>query len=101
MEPIVATGQAGFFANGAQYSEGAVYLRDANGDEIGRGFAESVFYALTVPNQLRLAGVPDSDEMLAHIEDNAPSDALKLISEAYVALNAGELQKVLGTCLGL
>lgn len=36
MVPIVDTGQAGFFASGAQYSEGAVYLEDGQGRHIGR-----------------------------------------------------------------
>ena len=101
MEPIVATGQAGFFANGGQYSEGAVYLRNAAGDDIGRGFAESVYYANALAEQLRLAGVPVTDDMLTLFGANPPSEALVLVSEAYVALNEGELEQVIGTCLGL
>ena len=40
MTPIVHEAQQGFFANGAQYAEGAVVLKDAGGPDIGRGFAE-------------------------------------------------------------
>lgn len=101
MEPIVASGQSGFFANGAQYSEGAVYLRDGAGNDIGRGFAESVSYADTLKNRLRLAGLPVTAEMLTLFQEAAPSEALKLASEAYVALHADELNEVLGTCRGL
>ena len=101
MRPLVATGQSGFFANGEQYSEGAVYLLDTAGNEIGRGFAESVYYADTLSNQLRLAGLPTSDDMIALFRPELPSKGLKLASEAYVALHADELQETLGTCLGL
>lgn len=85
MVPIVATGQAGFFASGPQYSEGAVYLEDDQGRRIGRGFAESVSYADTRRNLLRLAGLPDTPEMLKLIERQAPSPFLKLRSLLYVA----------------
>jgi hypothetical protein len=101
MTPIVSAGQSGFFAGGAQYSEGAVYLRDAAGNEIGRGFAESVDYADTLANRLRLAGLPADAEMIALFGATRPSEALKLASEAYVALHAGELQKITSTCSGL
>jgi hypothetical protein len=101
MEPIVSGGQSGFFANGEQYSEGAVYLRDAAGNDIGRGFAESVSYADTLSNQLKLAGLPVSDEMAALFGAQAPSEALKAASQAYVTLHAQELQEIAGTCLGM
>ncbi|MGZ7050195.1 MAG: lipocalin-like domain-containing protein, partial [Methanobacterium sp.] len=58
MIPIVQTGQSGFNASGAQYSEGAVYIKDNNGKLIGKGFAESVYYANVVKNMLHLAGLP-------------------------------------------
>jgi predicted secreted hydrolase len=101
MEPIVSGGQSGFFASGAQYSEGAVILRDAAGQDVGRGFAESVAYADTLANELRLAGLPASDEMLAMFGAQAPSEDLVLASKAYVALHATELQQITETCQGL
>jgi predicted secreted hydrolase len=70
MTPIVSGGQSGFFASGAQYSEGAVYLRNEAGEDIGRGFAESVQYADTLANQLRLAGLPVNDEMMALLQSD-------------------------------
>jgi len=101
MEPIVSGGQSGFFADGEQYSEGAVYLRDAAGNDIGRGFAESVSYADTLSNQLKLAGLPVSEEMTALFRDHGPTEALKVASQAYLALHAQELQEIAGTCLGV
>jgi predicted secreted hydrolase len=101
MQPIVETGQSGFFANGSQYSEGAVYLLDPDGADIGRGFAESVAYAQTRDNALRLVGLPATEEMLALFGDNPPSEGLTLASQAYALLHGKELQEVIGTCRGL
>ena len=101
MTPIVSGGQSGYFAAGAQYAEGLVYLTDPAGSDIGRGFAESVSYADTLANQVRLAGLPVTVEMLALLGPQEPSELLKLASEAYVALHADELQKIAGTCIGL
>lgn len=85
MVPIVQTGQSGFFASGAQYSEGAVYLEDEQGRRMGRGFAESVSYADTRGNMLELAGLPDTPEMLGLLKRPGPSPLLKLWSMLYVA----------------
>ena len=35
MIPIVSGGQSGFFGNGLHYSEGAVYLKDNEGNSLG------------------------------------------------------------------
>jgi hypothetical protein len=101
MVPIVQTGQSGFFANGAQYSEGAVYLLDPSGADLGRGFAESVGYAFTLPNQLRLVGVPVTDDSITLYSNTAPDDGMVLASQAYTYLHGAELQEKLGTCIGL
>lgn len=101
MVPIVQTGQSGFFANGAQYSEGAVYLLDASGADLGRGFAESVGYANTLPNQLRLVGIPVTDETSMLYGPAHPDDGMVLASQAYAYLHGAELQEKLGTCIGL
>ncbi|HET9661409.1 MAG TPA: lipocalin-like domain-containing protein [Thermomicrobiales bacterium] len=101
MTPIVTTGQSGFFAGGAQYSEGAVYLTGPNGEDLGRGFAESVGYANTLSNVLRLVGLDANEENMELFGGNPPQPALVLASQAYVFLNQTELQSVLGTCSGL
>jgi len=101
MAPIVDSGQAGYFANGAQYSEGAVRLLDAQEKDVGRGFAESVMYADTKHVMLRLAGLPDTEEMRALFERPKPSLGLKLRSLAYLALpgNRKELKRLMGDCV--
>jgi predicted secreted hydrolase len=101
MTPIVSSGQSGFFADGDQYAEGAVYLLDPVGKDIGRGFAESVAYADTLANQLRIVGIPVNDQTLTLFGQNLPSAELKLASVAYLTLHADELQAVSGTCIGL
>ncbi len=101
MHPIVSTGQSGFFAGGAQYSEGAVYLLGPNDEDLGRGFAESVGYAQTLPNVLRLVGIDANAENMTLFGGNPPQPGLVLASQAYVFLNQQELTDVLGTCLGL
>ncbi|MGH2548806.1 MAG: lipocalin-like domain-containing protein, partial [Thermomicrobiales bacterium] len=101
MTPIVATGQSGFFANGAQYSEGAVHLTDATGAVVGVGFAESTAYADTLSNQLRLVGIPATDDMLTLFRKNPPEPGMVLASQAFAALNAAELEEISGMCLGL
>jgi hypothetical protein len=101
MTPIVNSGQSGYFANGAQYSEGAVYIQDAAGNDAGRGFAESTAYANTLGNQLRLVGIPATDDMLTLFGKNPPDQGMVLASQAYLALNTPELEKVVGVCYGL
>ena len=101
MVPVVPTGQVGFFASGAQYSEGAVFLQDAAGKTVGRGYAESVSYADTLRNVLALAGVPTTDEMVAQMRSSGPSAELKAASQAYVFTHAAELQQITATCVGL
>ena len=63
MLPIVSGGQSGFFANSAQYSEGAVFLVNDKNQPIGRGFAESVNYADNTELMFQLSGIPDASEM--------------------------------------
>lgn len=101
MTPIVSTGQSGFFANGAQYSEGAVVLHDADGAEIGRGFAESVNYADTLETRFSLAGLPATPELLATMQRPLPSRELIAESQGYVLLHQAELKKVIAACIGL
>lgn len=101
MIPIVSGGQSGFFANGLHYSEGAVYLRDPEGNSIGRGFAESTGYADPIINRLKLAGLPATEEMRNKLEIPEPSSFLKLISSLYILWpsNKSKLEKLLTNCV--
>jgi hypothetical protein len=101
MVPVVPTGQVGFFGAAAQYSEGAVFLEDAAGNTVGRGYAESVSYADTLRNVVALAGLPVTDEMVTQMRSTGPSAELKAASQAYVFTHAAELQQITATCLGL
>jgi predicted secreted hydrolase len=101
MTPIVEEGQSGFFGDGLHYSEGAVYLKDYDGNSIGRGFAESTGYADTMLNRLKLAGLPATEEMLHKLEIPQPSSLLKLISSLYIMWpsNKSKLTKILSNCI--
>ena len=101
MTPIVTTGQSAFFANGAQYSEGAVVLHDASGAEVGRGFAESVNYADTTLNKLALAGMPVTVELATVMGPVAPGLGLEAEAAIYAATHETELKAALGMCIGL
>ena len=101
MEPIVTGGQSGFFANGAQYSEGASTVRDAAGNEMGRGFSESVNYADTLANIVALAGLPQTDEILQLLGPRTPSKEMVAASMAYVATHQAELSEVIAACIGI
>ena len=101
MIPIVNGGQSGFFANGLHYSEGAVYLKDPEGNSIGRGFAESTGYADPILNRLKLAGLPATEEMRDKLEIPEPSPFLKLVSSLYILWpsNKSKLKKILTNCV--
>jgi len=100
MTPIVRNGQSGFFAFGGHYSEGAVYLYDDAGRDIGRGFAESVAYAEMLPTILRLAGLPDSEEMVAAVTPKRPPLLTRAAAIAYLAWppHGRELKQTLECC---
>jgi len=101
MAPIVEGGQSGFFAHGPQYSEGASYVYDARGNEIGRGFSESVNYADTVEQSLRLAGLPVNEEMISLLQAPMPSNQLKARSLSFVLQHKDELNEVIAGCIGI
>lgn len=101
MTPIVPDGQAAFFANGAQYSEGAVVLHNAEGIEVGRGFAESVNYAETRLNQLALAGLPVTMEIGTTLAPVKPGLALEAEAALYAATHQEQIQQELGMCIGI
>jgi hypothetical protein len=101
MIPIVSGGQSGFFGSGLHYSEGAVYLKDLNGNSIGQGFAESTGYADMPMNRLKLTGLPETVEMLDKLIIPQPSSMLKLISFIYILWpsNRSKLKKLLTNCV--
>lgn len=101
MTPIVDGGQSAFFAHGFQICEGAVVLRDSSGRDIGRGFAEAVAYADTLANQLRLAGLPVTDEMLALAAEPIPDAALAASNTEYVTTHQDDLAAIVATSTGL
>lgn len=98
MTPIVASGQSGYFAIGTQYSEGAVYLKDASGAQIGRGFAESVQYAETTLNVMEMAGLPGTTAALALLDPGPLSSELVTESKTYALQHVPEITKALSTC---
>lgn len=101
MTPIVDSGQTGFNASGVQYSEGGVLLRNFDGKYLGKGFAESVYYADAIPNLFHLAGIPDTSQMRKLMEPPKPSALLKLKGLLYMAWppNQRKLKKTLEKCL--
>jgi len=101
MTPVVDTGQAAFFANGAQISEGAVFLHDPDANDVGRGFAESVMYADSTRNQLRIVGLPDTDEMVDLVTAGTPGLLTRLTNLLYVFTHKKELKHVFDEAKGL
>lgn len=101
MSPIVEGGQTGYNASGAQYSEGGVNIRNFEGNFLGKGFAESVYYADALANMFHLAGLPDTPEMRKLMEPPEPSSLLKLKSLLYMAWppHQRKVKKILEKCL--
>lgn len=101
MTPIVDGVQSGYFANGAQYAEGAVVITAPDGTDLGRGFAESVSYADTRRIEHQLAGLPDSDEHIASLSLRKAPTALALANAAYVLMNQDRLKEVFAESAGM
>lgn len=101
LTPIVQGGQSAFFSHGVQICEGSVVVHDRAGNDIGRGFAEAVAFADTLPNELRLAGLPVTDEMLALAAAPTPSAELAAANAAYVAEHQDDLTAVVAAAKGL
>lgn len=99
MTPIVEHGQTNYFANAAQYSEGAVYLKDPAGRDVGRGFAESVQYADTTATALALAGLDPGLGKLMKDERVGPLRRLK--SFLYVLAHKARLAAIMKAGKGL
>lgn len=94
MTPIVDQAQSGFFANGAQYAEGAVVITAPDGTDIGRGFAESVSYADTRDTTFALGGLPHTPEHIESMSMKRTPKALALLNMAYVLAHKKELEEI-------
>ena len=101
MTQIVEGVQTNFFANGAQYNEGAVILKDPDGKDMGRGFAEAVQYADTTDNGLKLAGLEGSAELKKVLTNNTASLPRRISSLVYMLTHQKELKGVLKNSAGL
>jgi predicted secreted hydrolase len=100
MTPLVGGGQTGYFANGAEYLEGATILSTRSGDRIGAGFGEATGYAPSHKLQALLAGLPDDDATLALLQPPPPSALERLRATLYLLWppNAAELKRILACC---
>ena len=101
LTPIVEGGQSAFFSHGVQICEGAVVVSDRDGNDIGRGFAEAVAFADTLRNRLRLAGLPDTDEMAALAAEPTPSPELAAANAAFVAAHPDQMAAIVSAAKGL
>ncbi|MEI6621606.1 MAG: lipocalin-like domain-containing protein [Actinomycetes bacterium] len=101
MTPIVDMAQSGFFGNGAQYAEGAVVVTTPSGQEVGRGFAESVSYANTRRTAHRLAGLPESQAHIDSLAQTKMPKALALFNTGYVLAHQDDLAQVIKESAGL
>lgn len=82
LRPIVQNGQQGWFAHGSQYSEGAVYLENENGEKIGRGFLESTGWANEDQQVLSLVGMPNTPANMALLQQEklSPEQAAECVA---------------------
>lgn len=101
MAQIVPVAQTNVFANGSEYNEGAVYLTDPTGKDIGRGFAEAVQYADTTDNLFRLSGIGDNRELRRLVLKNVSSVAGRLRGLLYLSTHKAELKSVLASAKGM
>jgi predicted secreted hydrolase len=101
MTQIVPEAQTNFFANASQYNEGAVYLRDTEGNDIGRGFAEAVQYADTTNNMYALAGFGSNTRLQKILDNKGASLPRRLSNFMYMITHQKALKYVLATAKGL
>lgn len=101
MTQIVPVAQTNYFANGSQYNEGAVYLTDPKGNDIGRGFAEAVQFADTTENMVRLAGFTNEKEFHDLLIKTAASLPRRIFNLSYVLTHQKALKHTLKSAAGL
>ncbi len=101
LNSIVESGQTGYNASGCQYSEGGVIIRDPDDKFLGKGFAESVYYADSLPNVLHLAGIPDTPKIRKLLKPPEASPFLKLKGFLYMAWppHQRKIKNILEKCL--
>jgi hypothetical protein len=76
-------------------------VRAANGDDIGRGFAESVQYADTTDTMLTLGGITDAQARHILRNPEISSGIRRIQSLFYVALHRSDLTRILKSQQGL
>lgn len=101
LTPIVPDGQTGFFATGLQYSEGGAIATDANGNEIGRGFAEATAYAKNPRNCIKIAGLPETEDVIKFLSPEPIPLCLWIKSLFCLIFNYSEFKKIMGQAKGL
>lgn len=101
MEQIVPTAQTNFFANSAQYNEGAVYLKDKDGKDIGRGFAEAVQYASPLKTTYHIMGYESDDNLQKILKHNYSSPFKRFLSFAYMITHQKQLKDILAKSKGV
>lgn len=101
MEQIVPVAQTNFFANAAQYNEGAVILKDKDGKDIGRGFAEAVQYSDPKPNAYRILGYTDKPELQKVLAKKDASAFGKVGSLMYMLTHQKDLKEVISRAKGM
>ncbi|HSE29167.1 MAG TPA: lipocalin-like domain-containing protein [Candidatus Saccharimonadales bacterium] len=101
MEQIVPVAQTNYFANTAQYNEGAVYIKNVQGEDIGRGFAEAVSYANTSENAYRLLGFEQNARLTRTLQNQTASLLGRLASLCFVIGHQSELKHELTHAAGL
>jgi hypothetical protein len=84
-----------------QYTEGGAVIRNMEGEEIGRGFAEGTNWAHTTDTVLSAAGLPANDQNRALLTPVIPSELLVIESGVYCELNQAELKKIIAEARGL
>jgi hypothetical protein len=72
-----------------------------NGDDIGRGFAESVQYADTTDTMLTLGGITDAQARRILRNPEISSGIQRIKSLLYVALHRSDLARILESQQGL
>ncbi len=101
LDQIVPVAQTNFFANGVQYNEGAVYVKDSNGKDIGRGFAEAVQYAKPFDNMFHILGFSNKPELQKLVLSKQDSLFGRIKSFAYMLTHQKDLKAVVSKAKGL
>lgn len=101
LDQIVPVAQTNFFANGVQYNEGAVYVKNREGKDIGRGFAEAVQYAKPFDNMFHILGFNNKPELQRLVLSKEDTLFGKIKSFAYMLTHQRELKDVVAKAKGL